>query len=139
MYEDIPVPFRARLGIKDLDMVALFGNCFELEEIKPAYRYKKKTSGWGAERMYPTKEIVGYSCLVTVIDGEYSGYLLQIKVPEPIVPELPERTAEQPVIYGTFEGLSCSYVKGEKRFMLYLQAERMEMSFSLPTNRLLPR
>ncbi|EHB5081926.1 TPA: hypothetical protein ACX4DQ_002281 [Enterococcus faecalis] len=138
MYEELLVSRRACLGIKDLSTVSLFGDCFELEEIKPLYRYKKVVNHWGVERMYPTNEVIGYSCLVTIIEGDYEGFLLQVKVLDPVVPELQEKTAEQPVFSCHFKGLSCFYVKSENRFPLYLQAENMDLNSSLPETRICP-
>jgi len=139
LYEDLPVSRRVCLGIKDLSLVSLFEDCFELKEIKSMYRYKKVANYWGVDRMYPTNEVIRYFCLVTITDDDYEGFLLQIKVLDPVVPELPEKTAERPVFYGHFKGLSCSYVKSENRFPLYLQAEGMDLNSSLPENRICSR
>ncbi|MCO5476058.1 hypothetical protein NG891_04875 [Enterococcus gallinarum] len=136
--DKVPLQFYKHLTMNDLDLVALFGNCFILKEIKPVYRYKRLEDGFGRSRKVPTSEIIGYACLVTVLEGLYEGFLLQIKVENPIVPELPKETAECPVFYGCFTDLSYSFVKYYSKQEIYLKAKEMNMCSSLPSDRIIP-
>lgn len=137
--EEIPFKLYKHLTMNDLDLTALFGNCFILEGIKPVYRYKQLEDEFGRSRKVPTKEIIGYACSVTVLEGRYRGFLLQIKVEDPIVPELPKETAECPVFYGCFTDLSYSFVKYYSKQEIYLKAKDMNMCSSLPSDRIIPR
>ncbi len=134
----ISAKYRRHLTMNDLDLVALFGNCFILEEIKPVYRYKRLEDGFGRSRKVPTSEIIGYACLVTVFEGSYEGFLLQIKVEDPIMPELPKKTAECSLFYGCFTDLSYSFVKYYSKQEIYLKANDMSICSSLPSDRMIP-
>lgn len=136
--DEIPAKYRRHLTMNDLDLIALFGDCFILEEIKPVYRYKRLENEFGHSRKVPTDEIIGYACLVTVLEGIYEGFLLQIKVEDPVVPELPEKTTECPLFYGCFTDLSYSFVKYYSKQEIYLKAKDMIMCSSLPTEQIKP-
>ncbi|EGO8423953.1 MULTISPECIES: hypothetical protein [Enterococcus] len=137
--EEIPAKYRRHVTMNDLKLTALFGDCFILEEIKPVYRYKRLNDAFGRSRKVPTSEIIGYACLVTVLEGAYEGFLVQIKVQDPVVPELPEKTIECPFFYGWFINLSYSFVKYYSKQELYLKADDMIMCSTLPPERMIPR
>ncbi|OTO05114.1 hypothetical protein [Enterococcus sp. 5B3_DIV0040] len=136
--KEISAKYRRRITMNDLNLTALFGDCFVLEEIKPVYRYERLDDGFGNSRKVPTNEVIGYACIATVLEGPYEGFLLQIKIENPIVPELPERTAECPFFYGRFINLSYSFVKYYSKQELYLKAEDMILCSTLPSDRIIP-